>query len=63
MKAHDVMTWGAISIEADAPAMQAAQLMLQNKISGLPVVDAQGGVLTDAGALTVAAGANPITLT
>ncbi len=50
MKAHDVMTWGAISIEADAPAMQAAQLMLQNKISGLPVVDAQGslvGIVTE----------------
>ena len=45
MEAHDVMTWGVISVEADAPVMQAAQLMLQNKISGLPVVDAKGGLV------------------
>jgi CBS domain-containing protein len=50
MKAHDVMTWGVISIEADAPVLQAVQLMLQNKISGLPVVDAKGnlvGIVTE----------------
>jgi CBS domain-containing protein len=45
MKAHDVMTWGVISVEADAPVMQAAQLMLQNRISGLPVVDAKGSLI------------------
>src|SRR5438552_1620387 len=50
MQAHDVMTYGVISVEPDAPAMRAARLMLQNKISGLPVVDAKGrlvGIVTE----------------
>jgi len=50
MKVHDVMTWGAITVEPDASVMRAARLMLQNKISGLPVVDAKGqvvGVVTE----------------
>jgi CBS domain-containing protein len=38
MKARDVMTWGVVS--ADASVERAARIMLQNKISGLPVVDA-----------------------
>jgi CBS domain-containing protein len=45
MKAHEVMTWGVVSVETDAPVLQAAQLMLQNRISGLPVVDAKGGLV------------------
>jgi CBS domain-containing protein len=50
MKAHDVMTWGVISVEASASVMRAAQIMLENKISGLPVVDASGnlvGIVTE----------------
>jgi len=50
MKAHDVMTWGVISVEADTPVMRAVQLMLENRISGLPVVDAKGtlvGIVTE----------------
>jgi CBS domain-containing protein len=50
MKAYDVMTWGVISVEADAPVMCAAQLMLENKVSGLPVFDANGslvGIVTE----------------
>ena len=50
MKAHDVMTWGIISIEASASVVRAAQIMLENKISGLPVVDASGnlvGIVTE----------------
>src|SRR5262252_5013914 len=39
MKAHDVMTWGAITVGPDESVTHAVQLMLQNKISGLPVVD------------------------
>src|SRR4029434_3586725 len=42
MKAHDVMTWGTITVESDASVTRAVRLMLQNKISGLPVVDANG---------------------
>jgi CBS domain-containing protein len=51
MKAFDVMTWGAILVSADAPILQAAQLMLENRVSGLPVVDAKRnliGIVTEA---------------
>jgi CBS domain-containing protein len=50
MKAHDVMTWGAITVEPEASVVRAVRLMLQNKISGLPVVDDKGqlvGVVTE----------------
>jgi CBS domain-containing protein len=50
MKAHDVMTWGAITVEPEASVTRAVRLMLQNKISGLPVVDAKGqlvGMVTE----------------
>ncbi len=50
MKARDVMTWSVISVEAEAPVTRAARLMLQNRISGLPVVDAKGslvGIVTE----------------
>lgn len=45
MKAKDVMTRRVISIAPEANVLQAAQLMLQNRISGLPVVDANGAVV------------------
>ncbi len=50
MKAHDVMTWGTITVEPEASVTRAVRLMLQNKISGLPVVDADGqlvGMVTE----------------
>jgi CBS domain-containing protein len=50
MKAHDVMTWGTITVEPEASVTRAVRLMLQNKISGLPVVDAKGqlvGMVTE----------------
>jgi CBS domain-containing protein len=50
MKARDVMTWGVISVETDTPVERAAWLMLQNKFSGLPVVDQKGslvGIVTE----------------
>jgi CBS domain-containing protein len=50
MKAHDVMTWGAITVEPEASVTRAVRLMLQNKISGLPVVDDKGqlvGMVTE----------------
>jgi len=50
MKAKDVMTHRVISIESNANILQAARLMLQNRISGLPVVDGSGnlvGVVTE----------------
>jgi CBS domain-containing protein len=50
MKAHDVMTWGTITVEPEASVVRAVRLMLQNKISGLPVVDDKGqlvGMVTE----------------
>jgi CBS-domain-containing membrane protein len=42
MKAKDVMTRNVISIAPDATVLQAARLMLQHHISGLPVIDRAG---------------------
>jgi CBS domain-containing protein len=50
MKANDVMTRRIISIEAAATVAQGVRLMLQNRISGLPVVDSSGdlvGIVTE----------------
>jgi CBS domain-containing protein len=50
MKVHDVMTTRVISIETDAPIMRAIRLMLQNRISGLPVLGPKGelvGMVTE----------------
>ncbi len=50
MKAEDVMTRDVIAIAPDATVLQAARLMLQHHISGLPVVDKSGklvGVLSE----------------
>src|SRR5512141_136602 len=50
MKAEDVMTRDVISIDPDATVLQAARLMLQHHISGLPVIDSSGnlvGVLSE----------------
>ncbi len=50
MKAKDVMTRSIVSIDQDATILQAARLMLQRRISGLPVVNASGdlvGIVTE----------------
>jgi CBS domain-containing protein len=50
MKAVDVMTLGATTIRSDASIAEAARLMLDHGISGLPVVDLQGdlvGIVTE----------------
>lgn len=50
MKVRDVMTQPVVSIDAQAPISLAIRLMLQKKISGLPVVDTAGnlvGVVTE----------------
>jgi CBS domain-containing protein len=50
MEVRDVMTPRVISVEADAPVMRAVHLMLQNRISGLPVVGTKGelvGMVTE----------------
>jgi CBS domain-containing protein len=45
VKARDVMTPHVITINPDASILQAARLMLQHKISGLPVVNDDGGLV------------------
>ena len=50
MKAVDVMTRQVITISPNASILEAARLMLQNRISGLPVVDQEGhlvGIVTE----------------
>jgi CBS domain-containing protein len=50
MRVKDIMTTNVISIGADEPIVKAAGLMLQNRISGLPVVDKEGelvGMVTE----------------
>lgn len=51
MKAADIMTRRVVTVAPDASILQAARLMLQNRISGLPVVDSRGqlvGIVTEA---------------
>lgn len=45
MQVRDVMTRNVISIPADESVLKAVRIMLQNRISGLPVVDENGGLV------------------
>ncbi|MDR3420627.1 MAG: CBS domain-containing protein [Xanthobacteraceae bacterium] len=45
MQVRDVMTRSVISITAGQTVLEAVRTMLQNRISGLPVVDAQGNLV------------------
>jgi CBS domain-containing protein len=50
MKVHDVMTHPVVCVKCNSPVVEAAMLMLDNKISGLPVVDDRGhlvGMVTE----------------
>jgi CBS domain-containing protein len=50
MNAADVMTTGACTVRPDTGLAEAAQLMVEHRISGLPVVDAQDrliGIITE----------------
>lgn len=50
MQVRDVMTRNVITAKADDSILSAARLMLQNRISGLPVLDASGalvGIVTE----------------
>jgi CBS domain-containing protein len=50
MQVRDVMTRNVVSVQADEQVIKAARVMLQNRISGLPVVDATGklvGIVTE----------------
>jgi CBS domain-containing protein len=45
MKAGDVMTVGAATVRPDASLAQAAKLMIEHRISGLPVVNVDGNLI------------------
>lgn len=45
MKARDVMTLEVLTIDPDGTVLQAVRIMLQHKVSGLPVVDATGDLV------------------
>lgn len=45
MKVRDVMTAQVVSVTPQTPVRQAIQLMLEKRISGVPVVDAAGRVV------------------
>ena len=50
MKVKDVMTTRVLSVRQDATILEAVQLMLKNRISGLPVVDSEShlvGIVTE----------------
>jgi CBS domain-containing protein len=50
MQVKDVMTHNVIAVEPDESILKAARLMLQNGISGLPVIDKDGelmGIVTE----------------
>jgi CBS domain-containing protein len=50
MQVKDIMSRQIVSIGPEAPVLDAVQLMLQHRISGLPVIDASGnlqGVVTE----------------
>jgi CBS domain-containing protein len=50
MQVRDVMTRNVISVAANETVVNAARIMLQNRISGLPVVDVDGdlvGIVTE----------------
>jgi CBS domain-containing protein len=45
MRAHQIMNRKVITVKADTPIREAANLMLQHHISGLPVVDDSGRLM------------------
>jgi CBS domain-containing protein len=45
MKVHEVMTTAVVTVRPDATLKEAALLLAENGISGLPVVDGEGAVL------------------
>jgi CBS domain-containing protein len=45
MKAKDIMTSPVVSIDPDMPVVEAARIMLRRHISGLPVIDNDGGLV------------------
>ncbi len=54
MLAKDVMSGGVMSVKADASALEAASLLVNTRVSAMPVLDEQGvmvGIVTEANLL------------
>jgi CBS domain-containing protein len=50
MKAVEIMTTGVVTVQSEASVREAARLMLEHRVSGLPVVDDVGrlaGIVTE----------------
>jgi CBS domain-containing protein len=50
MKVGEIMTTGAASVRSDASLAEAARIMVDHRVSGLPVVDERGaliGIITE----------------
>jgi len=45
MKVADVMTRTPIAVRMDATLLEAAKIMVQSRVSGLPVIDAEGSLV------------------
>ncbi len=45
VKAKDIMTSPVVTVEPDVAVLQAVRIMLQRRMSGLPVVDKEGGLV------------------
>ena len=63
MNVRDVMTWSVISVDPATPLKEAARLLVDNRISGLPVVGKVGevlGVLSEADFLVKAQGEDAV---
>ena len=45
MRAHQIMTRKVITVKADTSFLDAANLMLQHHISGIPVIDELGRLI------------------
>ena len=45
MKVSDVMTRTPIAVRADATLLEAAKIMVEARVSGLPVIDDEGSLV------------------
>jgi CBS domain-containing protein len=62
MRAEDVMTRNVVTIGAGASVREAARLLVEHRVSGLPVVDAEGrvvGLVTEADLIARQKGPSP----
>lgn len=63
LKARDVMTTPVITVRPQTPVGEVARLMLEHRISGLPVVEDNGtlaGIVTESDLLRKASGPSPL---